>query len=130
MMRCWHTYRQNNPHITTSARGSFLLGIYNSLDNKLYQSRKDKENEKFESVSKVLGAEAKTTAENKYALICSDNKKKLESAVNKFFPSVDSARSSYTSNTNSGAYSAGYSVGKTINISRAIGNSSQKCLTY
>ena len=83
----------------------------------------------FESVSKVLGTEAKVTAENKYALICQDNKKKLEDAVSKFFPRVGRGSSSYTSNTNGGAYSAGVSAGKSITISKAIGNN-QKALTF
>lgn len=129
MMRLWHNYRASNPEVTTSCRGSYFYGLQTGLSDKLSESRKQKETEKFQSVGRVLGDEAQATAESKYALICRDNQEKLKEAVKKFFPKTGSRSGSSISNSNSSVFSDGVETGRTISISKAIGNS-QRALTF
>lgn len=128
-MALWHEYRAQNPLINTKARGSYITGLRMGLEKKLQEEKKKKENEKFESVERVLGQQERYSAENKYALICVQKSRELDEAVNTFFPKVGKVSYRSYRNHNSNAFSDGMSKGATISLTRAL-NGGQKALAY
>jgi hypothetical protein len=124
-MECWHKY-QKDKNAPCSDRASFFYGMYKGLDEKLANSRKETEDNRFAEVGRVLGADEQRRAENKYALVCTKKSEKLEEALYEFFPKLRKASSSSNWSHSENAFTSGRAVGSSLSINRAIGG--QLCL--
>ena len=127
-MELWRNYKSKN-NIPITLRDSFLYGCYNGLDKKLAASRENDKKDKFDGVERVLGAESRNQAENKYALMVIKKKDGLENAVSTFFPKLRRGNSREYRNHNATVFNDGVSSGSKISLNKAIGGA-QKQLTY
>ena len=114
LMRLWHEYKSLN-NSRTEERNSFLWGCWRGLNDKLKQSK-----EKFDKeVEQQKGAEVS----HSLALMRISDKERVDTFVDKQFPSLRKGRSSYVRGVHSqNAQNAGYAKGQAISLRRGIGS--------
>lgn len=120
-MRRWRRYYESNkPQVTLSHRGGYLWGLASGLGEKLSESQRETESERFHEVNRDRGHEVMEQVKQTYALAVVNHKKKLADKVDEYYPKLGSRRTTYVRNYNS--FSDGKSAGRTININRPLGN--------
>jgi len=128
MPRLWHRfYKQNGGPL--SQKQSYLYGIYKGLSEKLEQSVRETEQNKFDEIKALRGVEYGTTAQNSWALTVKSNREKLEEKLGEFYPHLRKSSRSTININSMGAMNAGKAAGRQINLNRPIGNGNNNRLT-
>jgi hypothetical protein len=111
MMNLWYAYYRQNPS-KKAARESFIVGVWQGLNQKLKDNK-----EKMES---VIAENVKSG----YQLMMVDNKTAIKNAIDVFFPKVRYTEGKPISNVQRDALNAGYSQGQKINVHSGLNSGS------
>jgi hypothetical protein len=117
-MRLWHVYQKNH-NLRAADRNSFIYGMYKGLDEKLTETKKNTENNKFATMSNG------EVVRNNYQLMVVNEKQRLEDAVGDFYPHLRKISVSVGRISRHDLMGAGKSTGRNINISRPVGNNNR-----
>ena len=121
-MNLWHKYRASHYEAQTKDRNSYFWGLYNGLDSKLKEQSKTTESASFSSMVSARGSQAAAQVQNCYALTVVSNKKRLEDAMNAFYPRLTSrSRSSGNGHHSESARESGFAAGQNISLRMGIG---------
>jgi hypothetical protein len=121
-MSLWHKYRASHYEAQTKDRNSYFWGLYNGLDSKLKEQSKTTESASFSSIVAARGSQAASQVQNCYALTVVSNKKRLEDAMNDFYPRLRSrSRSSGNGHHSESARESGFAAGRNISLRMGIG---------
>ena len=115
LMRLWHNYQKKN-NLRAAVRNSYLYGLYQGLDAKLAETKKQAEEGKFSTMNdgqKVRG---------NYQLMVVNEKQRLEKAVGDFYPHLRKVSISVGRAFRQDVIGDGKRDGRNINITRGIGN--------
>lgn len=118
-MSLWHKYHDYTGCSVTS-RGSYFYGLYKGLDQKLKEAQAQAEHNKFSELENERGIKASADIKNTYALMVVNNKEKLQTAVEKFYPRLHSNHVRLNLSNND-ALRQGCEDGRKIEISPALG---------
>ena len=115
-MRLWHKYQSQN-NLRASVRNSYIYGLYQGLNEKLKQAKKSAEDNKFSSMTNA------ESVRGNYQLMVVNDKKRLEDAVEDFYPRLRKLSVSVGRAFRSDIIGDGQKQGRNISINRPIGNS-------
>jgi hypothetical protein len=118
-MSLWHKYHKDTGCPVTN-RGSYFYGLYNGLDQKLKDAQAQAERNKFSELESEQGSKASNGIKDAYAIMVVNNKKKLQTAVEKFYPRLRSTNIIINCSNND-ALRQGREDGGKIEITPALG---------
>ena len=116
MQRRWEYYKKSNG-LTVRMKDTFMYNLWRGLDSKLTEAKAAAETAKFNAMPQEQVADTKA----RYGIVISDKKAAVQQFVNKTYPRLSSTRVSVRNFSNSTVATDGYSVGRSMNISRPIG---------
>ncbi len=127
-MELWKNYYyQNEKDIRLEERSSYFYGLYQGLNDKLEVSKKQTEEDKFQSIFQERGNEFSRSVQNQYALMVVSDKERLQNKVEEYYPNLrKTTRSWDNTGISKNAVSDGREHGKNISINRAVGASGQR----
>lgn len=114
-MQLWHAYREVK-QVSTKSRASYFQGLYDGLNQKLTQAKKQAEINKFETLDLTVKDEIK----NNYSLMVISKEKELEKASYKFFPNQKKSQGAKLNLNDYDAFSDGFQDGKSIEINKGL----------
>lgn len=123
LMRRWHSYQKKN-NLRAAVRNSYLYGLYQGLDAKLAEAKKNAEEGKFSTMNN--GEQIR----GNYQLMVVNEKKRLENAVGDFYPHLRKVSISVGRAYRQDIIGDGKRDGRNINITRGIGNTNSRSLQY
>lgn len=116
MQRRWEYYKKSNG-LSVRMKDTFMYNLWRGLDSKLTEAKAAAETAKFNAMPQEQVADTKA----RYGIVISDKKAAVQQFVNKTYPRLSSTRVSVRNFSNSTVATDGYSVGRSMNISRPIG---------
>lgn len=116
MQRRWEYYKKSNG-LSVRMKDTFMYNLWRGLDSKLTEAKAAAETAKFNAMPQEQVADTKA----RYGIVISDKKAAVQQFVNKTYPRLSSTRISVRNFSNSTVATDGYSVGRSMNISRPIG---------
>ena len=114
-MRLWKSYKKLN-NLTVRDKTTYIKGLWKGLDSKLTEIEKETVSKKSEDI------------QNKYAIIVKNEIQLLNSAVNKFFPSIGNTKVYHRNNGSSDTFNAGFNSGKQIELNSALTSNNNSLL--
>ena len=94
-----------------------MYNLWRGLDSKLTEAKAAAETAKFNAMPQEVVADTKA----RYGIVISDKKAAVQQFVTKTYPRLSSVKTRVTNFSNSTVATDGYSVGRSMNISRPIG---------
>jgi hypothetical protein len=104
---------------------SYLYGISQGIEQKLNESKKLTEQVKFEEIKQNKGDEESQKAQSCYALTVKNDKEKLKTALEDFYPNLKSSSSRNWNCHSHDAISDGRKAGYNVSLNRPIENSNR-----
>lgn len=116
MQRRWEYYKKSNG-LTVRMKDTFMYNLWRGLDSKLTEAKAAAETAKFNAMPQEVVADTKA----RYGIVISDKKAAVQQFVTKTYPRLSSVKTRVNNFSNSTVATDGYSVGRSMNISRPIG---------
>lgn len=116
MQRRWEYYKKSNG-LTVTMKDTFMYNLWRGLDSKLSEAKAAAEAAKFATLPQEQVADTKI----KYGIVISNKAQAVQQFVNKTYPRLSNKRVSVRNFSGSTVATDGYSVGRSMNISRPIG---------
>ena len=116
MQRRWEYYKKSNG-LTVRMKDTFMYNLWRGLDSKLTEAKAAAETAKFNAMPQEQVADTKA----RYGIVISDKKAAVQQFVTKTYPRLSSVKTRVNNFSNSTVATDGYSVGRSMNISRPIG---------
>jgi len=115
MQRRWEYYKKSNG-LTVRMKDTFMYNLWRGLDSKLTEAKAAAETAKFNAMPQEQVADTKA----RYGIVISDKKAAVQQFVTKTYPRLSSVKTRVNNFSNSTVATDGYSVGRSMNISRPI----------
>ena len=115
MQRRWEYYKKSNG-LTVRMKDTFMYNLWRGLDSKLTEAKAAAETAKFNAIPQEQVADTKA----RYGIVISDKKAAVQQFVTKTYPRLSSVKTRVNNFSNSTVATDGYSVGRSMNISRPI----------
>lgn len=116
MQRRWEYYKKSNG-LSVRMKDTFMYNLWRGLDSKLTEAKAAAETAKFNAMPQEQVADTKA----RYGIVISDKKAAVQQFVTKTYPRLSSVKTRVNNFSNSTVATDGYSVGRSMNISRPIG---------
>jgi len=116
MQRRWEYYKKSNG-LSVRMKVTFMYNLWRGLDSKLTEAKAAAETAKFNAMPQEVVADTKA----RYGIVVSNKAAAVQQFVTKTYPRLSSTRISVRNFSNSTVATDGYSVGRSMNISRPIG---------
>lgn len=115
MQRRWEYYKKSNG-LSVRMKDTFMYNLWRGLDSKLTEAKAAAETAKFNAMPQEVVADTKA----RYGIVVSNKAAAVQQFVTKTYPRLSSTRISVRNFSNSTVATDGYSVGRSMNISRPI----------
>jgi hypothetical protein len=116
MQRRWEYYKKSNG-LSVRMKDTFMYNLWRGLDSKLAEAKAVAETAKFNAMPQEQVADTKT----RYGIVVSNKAAAVKQFVTKTYPRLSNTKTRVNVFSNSTVATDGYSVGRSMNISRPIG---------
>ena len=116
MQRRWEYYKKSNG-LSVRMKDTFMYNLWRGLDSKLAEAKAAAETAKFNAMPQEQVADTKT----RYGIVVSNKAAAVKQFVTKTYPRLSNTKTRVNVFSNSTVATDGYSVGRSMNISRPIG---------